>query len=66
MLASHEMKIPSGIFSKTDKEIRIVESNSVSCKGKEAPYDHPLIYLEIDPKIGHIECPYCSCKFELK
>lgn len=38
---------------------------SVSCSGKEAPFDHPKIYLEIDPKAGWIVCPYCSKKFTL-
>ena len=46
-------------------EIEKVQSKSVSCKGKEAPYNHPHVYLEIDQKIGHILCPYCGKKFEL-
>ena len=46
-------------------EIEKTHSKSVSCKGEEAPYDHPHIYLEIDIKIGHIDCPYCSKKFIL-
>ena len=46
-------------------EIEKVQTKSVSCKGKEAPYDHPHVYLEIDPKIGYIICPYCGKKFEL-
>ena len=47
-------------------EAEKVNSTSVSCKGKEAPYDHPHIYLEIDPKIGAIDCPYCGKKFEIQ
>lgn len=35
----------------------------VSCCGKEAPYDHPLVYLKIDKKDGNVTCPYCSKKF---
>lgn len=40
-------------------------SPSVSCAGKESPFDHPKIYLEIDQAIGSIVCPYCSKKFVL-
>lgn len=46
-------------------EIEKVQTKSVPCKGKEAPYDHPHVYLEIDPKIGYVACPYCGKKFEL-
>ena len=46
-------------------EIEKTDTKSVSCKGKEAPYDHPHIYLEINSEIGHIDCPYCGKKFEL-
>jgi uncharacterized Zn-finger protein len=47
-------------------EIEEINSTSVSCKGKEAPYDHPKVYLEIRKDIGKIECPYCSKLFKLK
>ena len=40
-------------------------STSVSCAGKEPPFDHPKIYLEIDKDIGTIMCPYCSKEFVL-
>lgn len=40
-------------------------SSSVSCLGKEPPFDHPKIYLEIDQAVGYILCPYCSKKFVL-
>jgi len=46
-------------------EIEKTKSKSVSCKGKEAPFDHPKVYLEIDPKLGKIDCPYCGKIFEL-
>ena len=46
-------------------EVKKAKSKSVSCKGKEAPYDHPHVYLEIDSSIGYIDCPYCGKKFEL-
>jgi uncharacterized Zn-finger protein len=42
-----------------------VSNTSVSCKGTDSPLDHPLVYLQIDPRIGEIDCPYCSCKFIL-
>ncbi|MFU7501897.1 MAG: zinc-finger domain-containing protein [Candidatus Tisiphia sp.] len=40
-------------------------STSVSCFGKEPPFDHPRIYLEIDSIKGSIVCPYCSKTFVL-
>ena len=46
-------------------EIINTHLNSVSCNGKEAPYDHPKIYLEIDKDKGSILCPYCYKKFVL-
>lgn len=50
------------------KTVEIIESDtrSVACAGKEIPYDHPLIYLEIDTDKGEILCPYCSKKFVLR
>ena len=47
-------------------KIETTNSTSVSCQGKEAPYDHPKVYLEIDPELGKIDCPYCGKIFELK
>jgi uncharacterized Zn-finger protein len=46
-------------------EIENTRSNSVACNGKEEPFDHPKIYLEIDTDIGKIDCPYCSKVFIL-
>ena len=46
-------------------EIEKTQSNSVLCMGKEAPYDHPKVYLEINPNVGQIECPYCNKVFKL-
>lgn len=47
--------------------MEIVDSffTSVACAGKEAPFDHPKVYLEIDLKEKEIICPYCSKKFRL-
>ncbi len=46
-------------------EIEKTKSLSVSCMGKETPYDHPKIYLEINPDANETICPYCSKKFVL-
>ncbi|WP_375327486.1 zinc-finger domain-containing protein [Candidatus Tisiphia endosymbiont of Nemotelus uliginosus] len=35
------------------------------CLGNESPFDHPKIYLEIDPNNHSIVCPYCSKIFVL-
>lgn len=43
-----------------------INSSSVSCMGKEAPFDHPKVYLEIDKSLGVVVCPYCSKKFTLE
>lgn len=48
------------------KETIYTTKIDVNCSGKEAPFDHPKIYLEIDGEIGFIDCPYCSKKFILK
>ena len=40
-------------------------TTKVKCQGKNFPEDHPIIYLEIDPEIGEIICPYCGKKFQL-
>ncbi|WP_341763915.1 zinc-finger domain-containing protein [Candidatus Tisiphia endosymbiont of Beris chalybata] len=49
------------------QNIEIIKTNSPSvlCLGKEPPFDHPTIYLAIDPNIGSIRCPYCSKNFVL-
>ena len=44
-------------------EIEKTNSTSVSCKGKESPYDHPKVYLEINPELGRVACPYCGKTF---
>ena len=49
-------------------ETEVVNSfvTAVACAGGEVPYDHPLVYLEIDPEQGSICCPYCGKKFVLQ
>lgn len=49
---------------KTD-EIEKTKSSSVVCMGKEYPFDHPKVYLEINLEDKEILCPYCSKKFML-
>ncbi|MDX2050026.1 MAG: zinc-finger domain-containing protein [Rickettsiaceae bacterium] len=46
-------------------EVINADKKNVSCSGKDYPYDHPIVYLEIDEIKGFIECPYCSKKFIL-
>jgi len=46
-------------------EILYVDEASVFCSGKNAPLDHPKVYLMIDKEVGNISCPYCSRKFVL-
>lgn len=48
------------------KETIKTTEKHVSCKGLEYPYDHPLVYLEINSVIGQVECPYCSREFVLE
>jgi uncharacterized Zn-finger protein len=47
------------------KETIHTNEKHVSCNGLEAPYDHPMIYLEISLAQGQVECPYCSKVFVL-
>ena len=53
-------------MANSEKEVVNTTERHVSCKGLEAPYDHPLIYLEINIEEGQVECPYCSKVFVLK
>jgi len=47
---------------KTEK----TKSLSVTCMGQEAPYDHPQVYLAINPETNEVNCHYCSKKFILE
>ena len=49
-----------------NKETTYTDKLHISCNGHEAPYDHPLIYLEINEANGAVECPYCSHVFLFK
>ena len=39
------------------------EKTLVSCDG--GALGHPLVWLQIDPKIGWVECGYCDKRFVL-
>ena len=47
-------------------EIVFTHSDSVSCDGKNPPFDHPKVFLHLDPKTQSVICPYCSMKFMYK
>jgi uncharacterized Zn-finger protein len=47
-------------------EIEETKSTSVTCSGRDVPYDHPRVFLEIDPDLGKIDCPYCGKRFKLE
>ena len=44
-------------------EVVKTDSLHVVCDGGEGALGHPRIYLEINPDIGQITCPYCSREF---
>lgn len=48
------------------KNIVVTDTHSVECHGKDFPYDHPIIYLEIPDYVSNVVCPYCSKTFVLK
>lgn len=50
----------------TKFEIEKTNSKSVACSGREMPYDHPMVYLEVNIASNSVSCPYCSKKFELE
>ncbi|HJK85240.1 MAG: zinc-finger domain-containing protein [Rickettsiaceae bacterium] len=47
-------------------KIEKTKSLSVVCMGQEVPYDHPRIYLAVNPETKEVTCPYCSKKFILE
>jgi len=50
----------------TKFEVEKTNSKSVACSGRQAPYDHPAVYLEINMSTNLVICPYCSKRFELE
>ena len=43
-----------------------VDKMRVSCDGGGAALGHPRVWLQIDPKVGFVECGYCDRKYVLK
>jgi uncharacterized Zn-finger protein len=48
----------------------IVNTAQIQCDGTspnqtDASLGHPTIYLHINPKLQHIDCPYCGLRFVL-
>lgn len=42
------------------------EKTAVDCDGGGGALGHPRVFLHIKPDVGHIDCPYCGKRFELK
>ncbi len=43
-----------------------VDTLQVACDGGGGALGHPRIFMTIRPVEGHVECPYCSRRYELK
>lgn len=46
-------------------EVFEVSNPNVMCEGSGGVLGHPVVYLQINPDIGEIACPYCSREFKL-
>ncbi len=44
-------------------EVVHVSGLSVACDGGGGQLGHPRVYLAIDRKTGHVDCPYCGQRF---
>jgi uncharacterized Zn-finger protein len=44
-------------------EATIIDTRKVICDGGDDLLGHPKIFLEINPKINEIVCPYCGKHF---
>jgi len=44
-------------------ETETVTKTRIACDGGSG--GHPRVWLQIDPKSGEVECPYCDKKFIL-
>ncbi|MEM9010249.1 MAG: zinc-finger domain-containing protein [Pseudomonadota bacterium] len=47
-------------------EMEEVTTTRVACDGGEGALGHPRVWLQIDPAIGWVECPYCDKRYVLK
>ena len=53
--------------TRDESQARIETNTSrVACNGGGGALGHPNVYLEMDPKVGEVTCPYCSRVFVLK
>ncbi len=46
-------------------ETLIVDDHRVACDGGGGALGHPRVFLEMGDE-GHIDCPYCGRRFQLK
>lgn len=44
-------------------ETKVVSTWRVACDGGEGALGHPRVWLEIDRKVGYVECGYCDARF---
>ncbi|PPR43210.1 MAG: hypothetical protein CFH30_00280 [Alphaproteobacteria bacterium MarineAlpha8_Bin1] len=51
--------------SNLQTDLKIIEGDTVSCKGEGWSNSHPLIYLDLSSG-KTILCPYCGLKFKKK
>ena len=47
-------------------ETEEVTRTHIACDGGGGAGGHPRVWLQIDPKIGFVECGYCDKKFVWK
>jgi uncharacterized Zn-finger protein len=47
-------------------ETEEVTRTHVACDGGGGAGGHPRVWLQIDPRIGFVECGYCDKKFVLR
>jgi len=50
-------------MKKRDKNVVFVEQTHVFCDGGDNEEGHPKVYLEINPELGRVACPYCGKTF---
>ena len=45
-------------------EVEITDKTRIACDG--GTLGHPRVWLQIDPKVGYVECGYCDKRYVLK
>lgn len=61
--------MPSVMTAPPPPEVFKVKTARVACDGSGAvapALGHPLVYLQIDPAVGFVECGYCDRRFVLE